>query len=44
MEQDLFSTSYTIASRFYITPARNALARLPRDLLASGQACEASGS
>jgi hypothetical protein len=35
--------SYTIASRFYITPARNALARLPRELLASGQACEAGG-
>jgi len=24
-------------------PARNALARLPRELLASGQACEAGG-
>ena len=36
-------SSYTIASQFYITPARNALARLPRELLASGQACEAGG-
>jgi hypothetical protein len=24
-------------------PARNAIARLPRELLASGQACEAGG-
>jgi hypothetical protein len=26
-----------------IPPARNALARLPREILASGQACEADG-
>jgi len=32
-----------IVSRFYIMLARNAIARLPREVLASGQACEAGG-
>jgi len=30
-----------IALQFYETPARKVLARLPREFLASGQACEA---
>jgi hypothetical protein len=34
-------SSYKIASRSYTTPARNALARLPRELLASGLAGKA---
>ena len=33
-----------IVSRFYVTPDRKAIAHLPRELLPSGQACEASGS
>jgi hypothetical protein len=34
----VFLEQNKIVSRFYITPARNAIARLPRESLASGQA------